>query len=86
MASFRILAQASTRGGADSIGVWRAVSVPYASRHYAPIRGFFGTSQKCFRAGCLIVGKSLKSMVSAEGIESAQKRKFNNMQGHGWHF
>jgi len=24
-------------------------------------------------------------MVSAEGIESAQKRKFNNMQGYGWH-
>jgi len=25
-------------------------------------------------------------MVSAEGIESAQKRKFNNMQVHGWQF
>ena len=24
-------------------------------------------------------------MVSAEGIESARKRKFNDMQGHGWH-
>ena len=24
-------------------------------------------------------------MVSAEGIESAQKPKFNDMQGHGWH-
>jgi hypothetical protein len=24
-------------------------------------------------------------MVSAEGIESARQRKFNNMQGHGWH-
>jgi len=23
--------------------------------------------------------------VSAEGIESARERKFNNMQGHGWH-
>jgi hypothetical protein len=25
----------------------------------------------------------LKKMVSAEGIESATKRTFNNMQGHG---
>jgi transposase len=24
-------------------------------------------------------------MVSAEGIESTKKRKFNDMQGHGWH-
>jgi len=24
-------------------------------------------------------------MVSAEGIESAKQRKFNNIQGHGWH-
>jgi hypothetical protein len=24
-------------------------------------------------------------MVSAVGIESALKRKINNMQGHGWH-
>jgi len=27
---------------------------------------------------------AVKEVVSAEGIESAQKRKFNNMQGHGW--
>jgi hypothetical protein len=25
-----------------------------------------------------------KGLVSAEGIESALKRKFNNMQDHGW--
>jgi len=28
----------------------------------------------------------IEKMVSAEGIESAQKRKFNNMQGYGWQF
>ena len=27
----------------------------------------------------------LREMVSAEGIESANERKFNNIQGHGWH-
>jgi hypothetical protein len=27
----------------------------------------------------------VEKMVSAEGIESAQERTFNNMQGHGWH-
>ena len=26
-----------------------------------------------------------KRLVSAEGIESARRRKFNDMQGHGWH-
>ena len=26
-----------------------------------------------------------EKMVSAEGIEPARKRKFNNMQDHGWH-
>jgi len=31
-------------------------------------RGFFATSVKCFRAG-LVAGKSLKRVVSAEGIE-----------------
>jgi len=30
--------------------------------------GFFDTSTKCFRAG-LVMGKSLKGLVSAEGIE-----------------
>jgi hypothetical protein len=30
--------------------------------------GFFGTSTKCFRAG-LVMGKLLKRVVSAEGIE-----------------
>jgi hypothetical protein len=30
--------------------------------------GFFDTSAKCFRAG-LVVGKLLKRVVSAEGIE-----------------
>jgi hypothetical protein len=29
--------------------------------------------------------KLLIKLVSAEGIESARERKFNDMQGHGWH-
>jgi hypothetical protein len=28
---------------------------------------------------------ALEKLVSAEGIESARERKFNNMQAHGWH-
>ncbi len=31
-----------------------------------------------------ILGLQGVKVVSAEGIESARKRKFNNMQGHGW--
>jgi len=27
----------------------------------------------------------LKVLAEREGFESAQKRKFDNMQGHGWH-
>ena len=41
--------------------------------------GFFDTETECFRAG-LVMGKSLKKMVSAEGIESAKKRILNNIQ------
>jgi len=44
--------------------------------------GLFRYCPERFRAG-LIVGKLLKRLVSAEGIESALKRTFNNMQSNG---
>jgi hypothetical protein len=33
----------------------------------------------------MAVASGNENLVSAEGIESALKREFNNMQGHGWH-
>ena len=51
----------------------------WASPPYGTLYGIPGISKS------KTTGKCLKRMVSAEGIESAQKRKFNNMQGHGWH-
>jgi hypothetical protein len=44
--------------------------------------GLFRSSSEGFRAG-LAEGKLLKRMVSAEGIESALKRIFNDMQVSG---
>jgi hypothetical protein len=69
----------------NKIGSQSTLCAAECAARFEPVcanMGFFATSTTCFRAG-LVMGKCLKRVVSAEGIESALKRKCNKIQGHG---